>query len=207
MRLSGQMRYVFDRIWDTPPERPREHLALGRGATLPSAHWRCTTSGRSSWCSWSACSSSATLALNTIVDGRHVELVRRGSPGARARALRRPALARIALGDVRRGVPCLAEGAAGVGRRGRGRGDRPPTLFTLGRWLLGLYLTSSSVGSAFGAAGSLVVFLVWLNYSSQIILFGAELTRAWTYRFGSKSGSDAMRASRAAAAGARERRR
>jgi len=58
-------------------------------------------------------------------------------------------------------------------------------LFTLGRWLLGLYLTSSPVGSAFGAAGSLVVFLVWLNYSSQIILFGAELTRAWTYHSGS----------------------
>jgi len=58
-------------------------------------------------------------------------------------------------------------------------------LFTLGRWLLGLYLTGSSVGSAFGAAGSLVVFLVWLNYSAQIILFGAELTRAWTYHSGS----------------------
>jgi len=66
-------------------------------------------------------------------------------------------------------------------------------LFTLGRWLLGLYLTSSSIGSAFGAAGSLVVFLVWLNYSSQIVLFGAELTRAWTYRFGSlaPTGADA----------------
>ncbi|MGB4442221.1 MAG: YihY/virulence factor BrkB family protein [Coriobacteriia bacterium] len=61
-------------------------------------------------------------------------------------------------------------------------------LFTLGRWLVGLYLSSSSVGTAFGAAGSLVILLVWLNYSSQILLFGAELTQAWTYRFGSHAG-------------------
>jgi len=60
-------------------------------------------------------------------------------------------------------------------------------LFTLGRWLVGSYLSSSSIGTAFGAAGSVVVFLVWLNYSSQILLFGAELTQAWTYRYGSRA--------------------
>ncbi|MHB8805611.1 MAG: YhjD/YihY/BrkB family envelope integrity protein, partial [Coriobacteriia bacterium] len=65
--------------------------------------------------------------------------------------------------------------------------------------LLGLYLSSSSIGTAFGAAGSVVVFLVWLNYSAQIVLLGAELTRAWTYRFGSKA--DALTAMRNEATG------
>ena len=50
-------------------------------------------------------------------------------------------------------------------------------LFTLGKFLLGLYLGRSSVTSSFGAAGSLAVVLIWLYYSAQIILFGAAFTR------------------------------
>jgi membrane protein len=57
-------------------------------------------------------------------------------------------------------------------------------LFTLGRYLLGLYLASSSVASAYGAAGSLVLVLVWVYYSSQLLLFGAELTRVYAKRKG-----------------------
>lgn len=51
-------------------------------------------------------------------------------------------------------------------------------LFNIGKHLIGLYLGRSAVGSAFGAAGSLAVLLTWLYYSSQIFLFGAELTKA-----------------------------
>ncbi len=51
-------------------------------------------------------------------------------------------------------------------------------LFTLGRWLLGTYLTESALGSAYGAAGSLVVFLLWVYYSAQLFFFGAALCRA-----------------------------
>jgi membrane protein len=58
-------------------------------------------------------------------------------------------------------------------------------LFTLGKWLIGLYLGKSAVGSAYGAAGSLVVLLVWIYYSSQILFFGAELTHAMAERRGS----------------------
>jgi membrane protein len=50
-------------------------------------------------------------------------------------------------------------------------------LFTIGKVLIGLYLGKASVGSAYGAAGSLVVLLVWVYYSAQIFLFGAGLTR------------------------------
>ena len=47
-------------------------------------------------------------------------------------------------------------------------------LFVIGKYLLGLYLGNSSFGSAYGAAGSLIVLLAWINYAAQIIFFGAE---------------------------------
>ena len=49
-------------------------------------------------------------------------------------------------------------------------------LFTIGKFLIGLYLGKMAVGSAYGAAGSLVVVIVWVYYSSMIVLFGAEFT-------------------------------
>ncbi len=58
-------------------------------------------------------------------------------------------------------------------------------LFTIGKFALGLYLGSSSVGSSFGAAGSLIVLLLWVYYSAQILFFGAELTQVYANRFGS----------------------
>jgi membrane protein len=57
--------------------------------------------------------------------------------------------------------------------------------FTGGKFLIGLYLGKSAVASAYGAAGSLVVIVVWVYYSSQILLFGAEFTKVWTKRRGS----------------------
>lgn len=58
-------------------------------------------------------------------------------------------------------------------------------LFTIGKTLIGLYLGNSSVASVYGAAGSLVVVLLWAYYSSQILFFGAELTEVWARRRGS----------------------
>ncbi|HEV2278072.1 MAG TPA: YihY/virulence factor BrkB family protein [Acidobacteriaceae bacterium] len=49
-------------------------------------------------------------------------------------------------------------------------------LFTLGKWLLGIYLGKTSPGAGYGAAGSLVVLVVWVYYSSQIFYLGAEFT-------------------------------
>jgi membrane protein len=58
-------------------------------------------------------------------------------------------------------------------------------LFTIGKFLIGLYLGRSSVASSYGAAGSIVVLLVWVYYSAQVILLGAELTRVYAeYREG-----------------------
>ena len=58
-------------------------------------------------------------------------------------------------------------------------------LFTIGKSLIGLYLGNSSVGSTYGAAGSFVVVLLWVNYSAQILLFGAEFTQVYARQFGS----------------------
>jgi membrane protein len=54
-------------------------------------------------------------------------------------------------------------------------------LFALGKFLIGLYLGKSSVASAFGAAGSLVAVMVWVYYSAQIFLLGAEFTRLYAH--------------------------
>lgn len=53
--------------------------------------------------------------------------------------------------------------------------------FTLGKYLIGLYLGKAAVGSAYGAAGSLIVVIVWVYYSSMIFLFGAEFTHVLEY--------------------------
>jgi len=58
-------------------------------------------------------------------------------------------------------------------------------LFSVGKYLIGLYLGKAAVGSPYGAAGAFVVLLVWVYYSAQIMLFGAELTFAYARRFGS----------------------
>lgn len=58
-------------------------------------------------------------------------------------------------------------------------------LFNLGKFLFGLYLGRSSVTSAYGAAGSLVIVLLWVYYSAQILFFGAKFTQVFADRFGS----------------------
>lgn len=57
-------------------------------------------------------------------------------------------------------------------------------LFAIGKWALGLYLGSGAAGSAYGAASSLITLLLWIYYSSQILLFGAEFTQVYTRKFG-----------------------
>ncbi len=59
-------------------------------------------------------------------------------------------------------------------------------LFTIGKWAIGLYIGTSGVGSGFGAAGSIVVVMVWVYYSAQIFLLGAEFTWVYSGRYGSR---------------------
>lgn len=75
--------------------------------------------------------------------------------------------ARIAWSDVWRGALVTA------------------VLFVLGKFLLGFYISHSDPGSAYGAAGSLAVLLVWVYYSAMIFFLGAEFTQAYAERRGS----------------------
>jgi membrane protein len=59
-------------------------------------------------------------------------------------------------------------------------------LFSIGKLLIGLYLGNSAVASSFGAAGSLVLLLVWIYYSAQILFFGAEFTQVYANNYGSR---------------------
>jgi membrane protein len=59
-------------------------------------------------------------------------------------------------------------------------------LFSVGKFLLGYYLGSQTFGSTYGAAGSILIILLWVYYSAQILLFGAEFTQVYARRFGSR---------------------
>ncbi len=58
-------------------------------------------------------------------------------------------------------------------------------LFTIGKFLIGLYLGQSSFGSTYGAAGSVIIILIWIYYSAQILFMGAEFTQVYARRSGS----------------------
>ena len=59
-------------------------------------------------------------------------------------------------------------------------------LFSVGKYVIGLYIGKTALASGFGAAGSLAVLLAWVYYSAQIFLFGAEFTWAYAHAFGSR---------------------
>jgi membrane protein len=61
-------------------------------------------------------------------------------------------------------------------------------LFDAGKYLIALYIAKSNVASSYGAAGGLIVLLLWIYYSAQIFLLGAEFTHAFAKRFGSHAG-------------------
>ena len=66
-------------------------------------------------------------------------------------------------------------------------------LFSVGKYAIGLYLGNSGVASSFGAAGSLIALLLWVYYSAQVCLLGAELTRQYALWMGSlKLGTDRL---------------
>jgi membrane protein len=59
-------------------------------------------------------------------------------------------------------------------------------LFAIGKFILGIYLGSGAAGSAYGAASSLITLLLWIFYSAQILLFGAEFTQVYSTTYGSQ---------------------
>ncbi|HZH09079.1 MAG TPA: YihY/virulence factor BrkB family protein [Microvirga sp.] len=62
-------------------------------------------------------------------------------------------------------------------------------LFTIGKFLIGYYLGTSNIATGYGAAASIITMLLWIYYSSLILLFGAEFTKVYAERRGSRSGT------------------
>jgi hypothetical protein len=60
-------------------------------------------------------------------------------------------------------------------------------LFVIGKSLIGMYLGSSTIGSSYGAAGGIIIMLLWIYYSVMIFLLGAEFTKSFALRHGSKN--------------------
>ena len=65
-------------------------------------------------------------------------------------------------------------------------------LFTIGKSLIGWYIGSSKVATSYGAAGALMVVLLWVYYSAQVFLLGAEFTKAWAGLQGSEAAQAAL---------------
>jgi membrane protein len=61
-------------------------------------------------------------------------------------------------------------------------------LFSIGKFAIGVYLGNSAIASTYGAAGSIILVLVWVYYSAQIFLLGAEFTKVYAHRYGSRRG-------------------
>jgi membrane protein len=59
-------------------------------------------------------------------------------------------------------------------------------LFNVGKYMIGLYLGNSAIASTYGAAGSVILVLIWVYYSAQIFLLGAEFTKVYANRYGSR---------------------
>jgi membrane protein len=65
-------------------------------------------------------------------------------------------------------------------------------LFTIGKSMISFYLGTTGITSAYGAAGSFVLILLWVYYSATIFLFGAEITRSYSEHVGSRAGAKPM---------------
>jgi membrane protein len=63
-------------------------------------------------------------------------------------------------------------------------------LFEVGKFLIGLYIGKQGLESTYGAAASIVVMLIWVYYSAQLVLMGAEFTNVYARRFGSQRNAD-----------------
>jgi membrane protein len=67
-------------------------------------------------------------------------------------------------------------------------------LFTIGKWLIGFYIGAAGIASTYGAAGALMAVLLWIYYSAQIFLLGAEFTKVWAGMLGNTEAQEALAA-------------
>lgn len=195
MRLFAELRAVFDLIWDVPPAE------IPPGTLWEQAKWWIARRGRDEATSFVMVLVVGLLfvvslllsAALTIIASRAPSMLGMG-PGV-VRVLDWVillVLVTILFAVIYRYLPrtALAWRDVLVGAAATA------VLFVLGRVALGLYFGYASPGSAYGAAGSLVALLIWMNASLQLALFGAEFTYLWSHTRGSLKDQPARAAAR-----------
>jgi membrane protein len=188
MRVFGQLRTAFDRMWHIPPEKTPD------GDLRAQVRHALSAFGRHNLAAFLMVlavgllliASVALSSVLTVAAGRLAPYLDIGATVLRAiEGVASLALITALFAIVYRFLPRTAIGWKDVWIGAA----ITAALFTVGRVLLGVYFTYASPGSAYGAAGSVVALLVWVNFSSQLALFGAEFTYVWTYTHGSRARS------------------
>jgi membrane protein len=186
MRMFRQMRLAFDRMWHIPQEEPPGAGVWAR------ARWTLSVFGGDNLAAFLMVLAVAGLLLASAVMSSLMStaaqlfapLFQVGDPAmAVAESVLSAALITLLFALIYRYLPRTSVGWRDVWV-GAGL---TAALFILGRTLLATYFTYASPGSAYGAAGSVLAFLLWVNYSVQIVLFGAEFTWVWAHTRGSLS--------------------
>lgn len=176
--VFGELQSALDRIWRAPVRDPHTGLwslihgrLLSFGMVLAIGFLLLVSlvvnAGLAAWGSWSAPTGWEVVgqALNFVLSFAFIT-------AAFAMIYRFMPRVRIRWPDVWVGAAITA------------------LLFTVGKLLIGLYIGKSGVVSGFGAASSIVALLVWVYYSAQVFLFGAELTWVYAHLFGSRKGQE-----------------
>lgn len=186
MQMFRQLRVAFDRIWGIPVEE-----APAGGAWIQ-IKWTLSALGRHNLAAFIMVLAVSGLLVASLALSSLLALLARqvgtalhiGLPSLRVfESGLTVVLLTVLFAIIYRYLP-----RASIGWKDVWVGaSMTAALFMLGRILLGLYFTYASPGSAYGAAGSVVALLVWVNISLQLVLFGAEFTHVWTYSHGSLS--------------------
>lgn len=187
MRVFGELSTAFNRMWDAPPDEPPRDVDF-----WTRVRWWLSRQGRQRLRAFVMVLVVGVLLVASLVASASLRFLADRVPpvlpvGPTVVRLLDPLVSVLLLAVlfavVYRYVPAtriawrdvlVGAGATAV-------------LFVFGRLVLGLYFTYAAPGSAYGAAGSAVALLVWVNLSIQIALFGAEFTYLWAHEKGSRT--------------------
>lgn len=185
MQVFGELRATLNRMWEVPPDEPPT------GTFRDKARWWLSREGRQKLAAFLVVLAIGVLLVMAIVASSAISFAAR----AIAPLLRLSPVA-LRLADGAASLVLLTAFFAVIYRvlprkriawRDVALGSAATAaLAVLGRVVLGLYFTYATPGSAYGAAGSLVAMLVWVNVSLQLLLFGAELTYVWAHLHGTR---------------------
>lgn len=186
MRVFGELRRAFNRMWEVPADEPPPSSGLWERV-----RWWLSQQGRQKLKAFAMVLVVGALLVISLVVSATVNIVAEAVPpvlpvGPEAVRLLDPiisvALVTVLIAVIYRYLP----GTRIAWRDVLLGAAFTAALFVGGRLALGVYFAFASPGSAYGAAGSLVALLVWVNLSIQIALFGAEFTYVWAHEKGSR---------------------